>query len=72
MRSSATGSETPTPLTKYRCDCKPWEQSWKRESPGWCGTCGNPFGDGLDKAREVCLKTEGCLLLPEHEGRCAP
>ena len=51
------------------CRCLPFQQSWRAETPGWCATCGLPFTTFL-KAREVCLKTEECLLLPDHEGSC--
>lgn len=53
------------------CACKPWEQSWLRDVPHECARCGLPFRTAL-RAREVCLKTESCLLLPEHEGECQP
>lgn len=52
------------------CRCMPWQQSWKADKPGWCASCDLPFNDVKSKAREVCLKTEGCLLLPDHEGEC--
>jgi hypothetical protein len=52
-----------------QCRCKPWEQSWHPTTPGVCSTCGGTFAP-YSKAREVCLKTEGCCLLPGHEGEC--
>lgn len=51
------------------CACKPWQQSWHAETPGKCATCGYSFKPYL-RAREVCRKTVGCLLLPDHEGEC--
>ena len=52
------------------CACKPWEVRWRPDNPGWCSGCDRPFNDGRNKARAVCVKTEGCLLLPDHEGDC--
>ena len=51
------------------CRCKPWEQSWRPETPGWCATCVRPFAGSIE-ARRVCLSTPGCLLLPDHDGPC--
>jgi len=54
------------PFTDKRCACLPFQQSWKRETPGWCGTCGLPFGDGLNKAREVSAE-EYAMLAEDDE-----
>ncbi len=62
-------SNRPSILHDIYCPCKPWQQSWRAETPGVCATCGWPFKT-YSRAREVCLKTEGCLLLPDHEGEC--
>ena len=56
-------------LGSIGCACKPWQQSWKAETPGVCTTCGLPFVP-YSSARETCDKTSRCLLLPGHDGKC--
>lgn len=69
MTPVTNGGIKPAPFTERRCSCLPFEQSWSPKTPGWCASCGLPFAT-YSRAREVCLKTEGCLLLPDHEGEC--
>lgn len=54
----------PAPFTDRRCTCLPFQQSWRKETPGWCATCGLPFAT-YSKAREV--SDEEYRLLVEEE-----